>query len=44
MYILHSLQGHASRFLNLTNFLDLLKELMYLILFGQAPRFLAQNI
>ena len=34
MYVLHSMQGHASGFHDLINFLDLLKELLYLILFG----------
>ena len=45
MYVLHSLQGHASGFHDLINFLNLLKELLYLILFGTSsqifwPRFL----
>ena len=34
MYVLHSMQGHASGFHDLINFLDLPKELLYLILFG----------
>ena len=41
MYVLHSLQGHASGFHDLINFLNLLKELYYL---AQAPRILGQNI
>ena len=44
MYVLHSLQGHASGFHDLINFLNLLKELLSLILFAQAPRFLGQDI
>ena len=45
MYVLHSLQGHASGFHNLINFLNLLKELLYLILFRTSfqifgPRYL----
>ena len=45
MYVLHSLQGHASGFEDLINFLNLLKELLYLILFGRSsqifgPRYL----
>ena len=35
MYVLHSLQGHASGFHDLINFLNLLKELLYLILFDR---------
>ena len=44
MYVLHSLQGHASGFHDLINFLNLLKELLYLYHFAQAPRFLDQDI
>ena len=48
MYVLHSLQGHASGFHDLINFLNLIKdvkELLYLILFGTSsqnfgPRYL----
>ena len=31
MYVLHSLQRHVSGFQDLINFLNLLKELLYLI-------------
>ena len=34
MYVLNSLQGHASVFHDLINSLNLLRELLYLILFG----------
>ena len=44
MYVLHSLQGHASGFHDFINFLNLLKELLYLILFGRSSQILAQNI
>ena len=37
MYALHSLQGHASGFHDLINFLDLFKELFYLI-FGTSSQ------
>ena len=45
MYVLHSLQGSASDFHDSINFLNLLKELLYLILFGTSsqifgPRYL----
>ena len=35
MYVLHSLQGHVSGFHDLIN---LLKALLYLILFGTSPQ------
>ena len=38
MYVLHSLQGHASGFHDLINFLNLLKELLYLILYGTSSQ------
>ena len=38
MYVLHSLQGHASGFHDLINFLNLLKKLLYLILFGTSSQ------
>ena len=44
MYVLHSLQGHVSGFHDLINFLNLLKELLYLIYLAQALRFLGQDI
>ena len=44
MYVLHSLQGHASGFHDLINFLNLLKELLCLILFGTSSQFLGQDI
>ena len=44
MYALHSLQGHASGFHDLMNFLNLLKELLYLILFGTSSQNLVQDI
>ena len=45
MYALHSLQVHASGFHDLINFLNLLKELLYLIYYlAQAPRFLGHDI
>ena len=45
MYVLHNLQGHASAFHDLISSLNLLKELLYLILFGTrsqifGPRYL----
>ena len=45
MYVLQSLQGHASGFHELINFLNLLKELLHLILCGTisqifGPRYL----
>ena len=47
MHVLHCLQGHASGFHELINFLNLLKELLYLILFGTSsqifgPRYLPE--
>ena len=44
MYALHSLQGHASGFHDLMNFLNLLKESLYLILFGTSSQNLVQDI
>ena len=44
MYVLHSLQRHASGFHDLINFLNLLKEILYLILLAPAPRVLGQDI
>ena len=40
MYVLHSLQRHASGFHDLINFLNLLKELLYLVLFGARSHIL----
>ena len=45
MYVLHSLQRHASGFHDLINFLNLLKEILYLILIDTSsqsfgPRYL----
>ena len=37
-HVLHSLQGHASNFHELTNFLNLLKEILYLILDGTSSQ------
>ena len=44
MYALHSLQRHDSGFHDLINFLILLKELLYLILFGISSRILGLDI
>ena len=44
MYVLHSLQGHVSGFHDLINFLNSLKELLYLIYLAQALRLLGQDI
>ena len=44
MSVLHSLQGSASGFRDLINFLDLLKELLYLILFGKSSQTFGQDI
>ena len=44
MSVLHSLQGPASGFCDLINFLDLLKELLYLILFGKSSQTFGQDI
>ena len=38
MHLLRSLQGHASRFHDLINLLNLLKELLYLILLGTSSQ------
>ena len=40
MYVLHSLDGHASSLHGLINFLNLLKESLYLILFGTSSQIL----
>ena len=44
MYVLHSLQEHASGFHDLINFLNSLKELPYLILFGTSSQIFGQDI
>ena len=38
MYVLHSLQGHASGFDDLIDFLNLVKELLYFTLFGTSSQ------
>ena len=40
MYVLHNLQGHAFGFNDLAKFLNLIKELLYLILFGTSSQIL----
>ena len=40
MNVLHSLQGHASGFHELINFLNSLKEIEHLILFGKNSQIL----
>ena len=44
MHLLRSLQGHASRFHDFINLLNLLKELLYLILLGTSSQILGQDI
>ena len=38
MFVSHSLQEHVSGFQDLINFLNLLKELLYLMLFGTSSQ------
>ena len=44
MHVLLSLHRHASGFRDLINFLNLLKELLHLMLFGTSSQIFGQNI